>query len=694
MDLKLTQQLAQIKFSTQILRRLGEELNPSIDQSILELVKNSYDADATTCIVTLSNASRSGGTITISDNGNGMDSNSIINGWLVLGESSKSGLKKTRLGRIPAGSKGLGRLAALRMGGIAQLISIPKNSQSDKYELVIDWKKYDSARLVEEVDIVVDHEKLSNNTTSGSTITIKELKQNVSQREVKRIARGLILLADPFAEDPNAFRPILQAPEFKEMEKLVNRRYFDDADFHLKTELDKTGKASASILDWRGNLLFKASHDEIANKRNGSIYSCPPTDFEFWAFILNATTFSTRETSLNEVREWLKEFGGVHLYENGLRVNPYGNPGNDWLDINLSRAKSPEERPSTNNSIGIVKVKDSKGLLLQKTDRSGFIESDVFHEIRSFCQDTLEWLARRRLDLAEQRRQKTRTVTSTISADSKQTVQQKINTLSGKNKTELQKAFSTYEKTQEDVVKTLRAEIQLYRTLSTAGIMAATFSHESSGNPLKVIEQSIKAIERRGQEYLKGNYEQLLARPVKSILRATTSLSVLGSATLRLLSFEKRRASRVEIHQVLNNVLETFKPFLDGRNVKAIVNYTMGNPFLRSSEAAIESIITNLINNSLVALEKSKVDKRKIYISTSIESTVLVLSVSDNGPGIEGISIKDIWLPGQTTNPNGTGLGLTIVRDATLDLGGTVRAIPHGEHGGAEIIIELPIIGK
>ena len=41
------------KFSTDILRRLGEELNPNPDQGILELVKNAYDADARTCTVDL-----------------------------------------------------------------------------------------------------------------------------------------------------------------------------------------------------------------------------------------------------------------------------------------------------------------------------------------------------------------------------------------------------------------------------------------------------------------------------------------------------------------------------------------------------------------------------------------------------------------------------------------------------------------
>lgn len=65
----------------------------------------------------------------------------------------------------------------------------------------------------------------------------------------------------------------------------------------------------------------------------------------------------------------------------------------------------------------------------------------------------------------------------------------------------------------------------------------------------------------------------------------------------------------------------------------------------------------------------------------------------DNGPGIRGINVSDIWLPGETTYPNGTGLGLTIVRDTVQDLGGSVDAVGQGELGGAEIIIQLPILG-
>jgi len=118
---KATSTTTSFRFATDILRRLGEELNPSPDQGLLELVKNAYDANATECIIELLNTNDCGGLVRITDDGDGMTSNEIINGWLILGKSSKSTTKLTRLGRVPAGNKGLGRLAALRMGNLVDM---------------------------------------------------------------------------------------------------------------------------------------------------------------------------------------------------------------------------------------------------------------------------------------------------------------------------------------------------------------------------------------------------------------------------------------------------------------------------------------------------------------------------------------------------------------------------------------------
>src|SRR5438552_7442863 len=115
-----------LRFSTAILRLLGEELNPSPDQGILELIKNAYDADATECVVELKGAHIPGGSLRVWDNGSGLDAAEIRDGWLVVGNSLKSRRNTSPKGRLLVGSKGLGRLAALRLGHKVTLISRPE----------------------------------------------------------------------------------------------------------------------------------------------------------------------------------------------------------------------------------------------------------------------------------------------------------------------------------------------------------------------------------------------------------------------------------------------------------------------------------------------------------------------------------------------------------------------------------------
>ena len=70
-----------IQFSTEILRRLGEELNPNPDQGILELVKNSYDADAKSCVVEFNRGDWPNGSVSVSDDGDGMNAQGITDGF-------------------------------------------------------------------------------------------------------------------------------------------------------------------------------------------------------------------------------------------------------------------------------------------------------------------------------------------------------------------------------------------------------------------------------------------------------------------------------------------------------------------------------------------------------------------------------------------------------------------------------------
>ncbi|TAK14728.1 MAG: histidine kinase [Anaerolineae bacterium] len=683
---------ATFRFSTNILRRLGEELNPSPGIGILELVKNAYDADALNCTIELLQTNNAGGAFRVVDDGVGMSIDQITDGWLVLGKSEKNSSVRTHLGRFPAGDKGLGRLAALRLGDKASLCTRPKSKPGTEFELTISWEEFDQARLVEDVGLEI----LSRSTklAHGSEITVENLRSPIGEVDIKKLARALVLLADPFGDDPSGFHPKLVVPEFQRFETLVSSRYFDQADYHLSASVDLDGRVSAETTDWKGNVLFSANHDEIAAKRNRELYSCPPTQFDVWVFLLDAEKFKLRNITIGEVRTWLSEFGGVHLFHNGIRVSPYGDTGFDWLDINVRRSQNPEERPSTNTLIGRVFVKDQVHSLVQKTDRSGFIEDQSFQELRLFAQDSLEWLANRRLEVAQKRRLSSKQEAKEKSSRTETRVRKAIDELPKKQQGELIEAFSAYERARQKEVETLHKEVQLYRTLSTVGIMAATFAHESSGNSIKLISQAINTIERRARKLSQDEFENLLSSPVEAIKASLGALSVLGIATLRLLDHDKRRIGRVDLNHVVAQMDSTFKPFLVERDVELKIQLADGGPYLRGSEAAVESIITNLINNSLAAFEHAGTNHRQIHLITYSDEEIYTLVVTDNGPGIEGISLKDIWLPGRSTRLNGTGLGLAIVKDTVSDLGGKVSAREHGDLGGAEITVELPILGR
>ena len=298
---------------------------------------------------------------------------------------------------------------------------------------------------------------------------------------------------------------------------------------------------------------------------------------------------------------------------------------------------------------------DRDAALVQKTDRSGFIEDESFVELRSFAQDAMEWMADQRMREAEKRRSRERVAAPGRVETAKQRVEKALEAVPVEARTVISKAFESYESSRDREAGLLRREVQLYRTLSTAGITAAVFAHESSGSPIKVISQSVDAIARRARRVMGSSYEDTVGPPVAGIRRATRSLSVLGTATLRLIDHDKRRTSRVDLHNVVADVLDTYGPFLDGRDVEVRTALAPGRPYLRGSEAAVESVIVNLLANCLSAFEAHGTLDRLIELSTTVTDHRWRLVVEDNGPGIRGIRKGDIWLPGRTTRKNGTG---------------------------------------
>ncbi|MCQ3804858.1 MAG: ATP-binding protein [bacterium] len=257
-----------LRFAPSILARLGEELVSHPDQGIVELVKNAYDADARLCQVTLSETTQHGGRVIVRDDGDGMTIQQIRDGWLVLGRSGKDPMERTRLGRLPVGEKGLGRLAALRLGQRVVLVTRPRDEPGAEYCMEIDWALFDNVPVVEDVPLEI--EKRPTSEGYGTSITISNLVSPLRRMDTKRLARSLIPLADPFESD-RSFSAELISDDFRDLEQLVTSGYFDEAHHRLRAELDPDARGSAVAMDHRGNIKWKADHRDLG--RSGTYRS-------------------------------------------------------------------------------------------------------------------------------------------------------------------------------------------------------------------------------------------------------------------------------------------------------------------------------------------------------------------------------------------------------------------------------------
>ncbi|MGF1776927.1 ATP-binding protein [Vibrio nomapromontoriensis] len=689
-----------LKFAPSILARLGEELLPNFDQGIIELVRNSYDADALECTVTLNNVSKPGGSITIRDTGIGMDRNKIESAWLVLGHSSKRGTKTTPNGRIQVGDKGLGRLAALRMGTSVIVHSYPEQYPNSKYSneehnVELDWVKFDQSSTVDEISVEIESLDLPNQTLSGTTIIIRDLKQKISKQEAERLARSLMLLSNPF-EKVNDFKLKLVCSEYPELEKLVKTGYLSEAEFVIKAKLNSDGTAEAEIYDWKDTILWKTSSSDWftrKNKSNSPTYKAPRAEFELSIFQLDNSSFATRAINKRQVSTWLKAVGGVHVYHNDFRVHPYGDEGSDWLDMNLARVNSPSIRPSTNTSIGRISIFDESKVLQQKTDRVGFIEDENFHELKRFITDALNWYANQRTQLATKIKEAQKSEDEQNVKDKESALKEAIQNLPDPIiKKQLRAAFKASKVASLKQTKHLKEDLKLYRSLATAGTTTAVFSHEIS-KPIAEIPESLSSAERLVRMNSDATLYKRYKERTSNILGYLSRLSHFAELQLDLLKRNKRRNGVIEVVPVILELLNNFQPLLDKEVITINFDHTgVENPKLNGSICILEAIITNCLTNSMRAFrtENFDVDTRTIEIHLAQEAdNSLLIRVSDNGPGITELSTADVWLPGITTIEDGTGFGLTIVKDSVSDLGGRCRVDAKGHLGGATFYFEF-----
>jgi signal transduction histidine kinase len=694
---------AHLRFASDILQRLGEELIPNPEQGLIELVKNSYDAESKECTVTLRDVTAPGGTITICDKGNGMQKADLENGFLIIGRSRKDPKALSpNLKRLPVGDKGLGRLAALRLGHKVTVRSRPKDEPGIEYTLIIDWNKIENVTFIEKVALKIKQSKTKDKP--GVTIEIQNLRKALPKTAVTSLAKELLLISDPFKSDAD-FKVNLQTTEFEELEKLVKESYFDDAIYYLEAHTDNAGYGTAKLIDKATGAVLATQKLPLLgkdknNKKEKEIrpYQMPKAELQLWMFKLTGS-YTPNSTESSGARKWISTFGGVYVYHRNLRVRPYGEQGSDWLDMNLARVSHPEERPSTNNSIGRVSIKDPEQIFIQPTSRTGFVDNKAFEDLRRFGQDAIGWSSTFRLKQVEKERELAKKNAPQAKKEAINELQESLNELYTTVQENLPQqavikvraALRKVKVTQEQEVFALREDLQLYRSLATAGTTAVVFAHESA-KPLTLVQLLLKSIEKTGRKLLSDKvFESELLRPLNRIKSVFSNLNVYSSFPIYHLKKAKRHVGSINVGEVWHDIADLFSPILKESEIEIRINFK-DTAFVKGSIASFEAIAANLISNSVYALTKkgSRLEERLIIVEGWCSDNELHIIHADNGPGIQ-LPLDEIWLPGKTTNSQGTGFGLTIVRDTVGDIKGSVKAIANGKMKGAEFRFNFPL---
>lgn len=396
------------KISAALKDLIGKELITDEFVAVFELVKNSFDANATKVeVIFEDNYNPDNAKIIIKDNGKGMNYDDLKNKWLFvaysakrLGKENEDYRDKIKTQRVFAGAKGVGRFSCDRLGKHLNLITI-KDEPNPKIEnLVVHWEDFENADEEEFVNIKVTHNELKDTPykiKSGTVLEITGLRDNWDRERILKLKKSLAKLINPNqGNDSEKFDIEIIAKEEVNIDKTPNKKgkSRDDWDIvngtirntifetlEIKTsnilvQISPDGNFIETTLQDRGDpIYFLKEKNPYSDLKNISVY----------LFQLNRTAKSnfTRTMGMEPVK-----FGSVFMYKNGFRVYPYGEPGEDLLLIDNRKQQGYNRFLGTRDLIGRIEINGEQPELKETTSRDGgLVKTPTYYNLVEFFYD-------------------------------------------------------------------------------------------------------------------------------------------------------------------------------------------------------------------------------------------------------------------------------------------------------------------
>ena len=689
-----------LKFTvdSHLLEELGERLVGKPYIALAELVKNSYDADATEVAINLDPKANM---IEVSDNGQGMSFEEFEKFWMRVGSRHKAKQKFSKslrnFHRPLTGSKGIGRLAVQYLARDMTLSTISERDRRTVLNAEVRWA--DAVKAGELTEAKVEyHLKKVDNGSSGTAITLIGLNHNWSQEAVQGLAREIWWLRPPFRRQslfPKTARDftvtfVSPDPEFAE----IFGRQMDailDAWYAKLVGKNAGGKVTLS-LEFRDE---EPMHEDFDIPIPCKLAS---GDFEIRIYKLSGR--QQYGIKVGDAKDYLKQFGGVRVYDNGFNLPYYGSPENDWLRVELDHshrlsrsALLPEKYqveegmnflPTLSRVLGLVNVDTSKEKELKiAITRDRLQDSIAFVNLTKMVRWALDFYA----------------VNEKLRSKDEALEEQEIETVKFRNLEDVldahaseipPKTFSTLKSELRSVSRAVATEAEetanrvgFIAPLATAGIASIGFQHEFKQQILG-FAQIVGKIDKLRAEL---NDPRMVAalEDLKEDLLAWINRAEMTNAIFAYYG-EAENVQLRERYQATKVVKEIWKQLefmARGAEIDA-ARLSEGVLLPKGSLVEWSSIFQNVFLNSFNAMENSK--RRLIDISSRQAGRDFEILVQDTGVGIDLSDLGKLFQPfyrkvtvsreRRVAGYGGTGLGLTIVRMVAQNLGVEVTFIP------------------
>ena len=652
------------KVTSHMFGLLGEQLVKNENVALLELVKNAYDADASEVNVIMKEVDNpTNGQIIIEDNGCGMDMDIIKNVWLEAGTDFKSTISETPLyKRHPLGEKGIGRFAVHKLGNKIELVSKQENKKEIYFS--INWDEIKKYKYIDEIPInLFEREpQIFKGNNTGTHIFITSLKNKWDRGSTRDLYRSVIAFNNPFSTSSN-FRVNFNIDNAEWIQDLLTPdKVKDYALYYVEAEIEgdkikkfrygfrpynTMEKLQKRVVDETDEQIKKVL--EMVDRDNKSInlnnHKIGRVNFSAYIFDRETKILRLGLSDIKGLKEYLNLNGGIRIYRDGIRVYDYGEPENDWLELDIRRVNVPAKRISNNLILGAIELNRNESKdLIEKTNREGFIENEAYITFKSAILYLLNVIENQRnIDKEKIRlfygtKEKSQPVIASIN-ELKSVVEEKIKDDVTRN--EIIRYLDRIEKEYEDINEILLKS-------AGAGLNLSVVIHEME----KILGELKKVVEK----------EKVNERIV-TLVRHLSDL-VEGYTALIRSSGKKKE----EIIKLIDQAIFNMEYRLNYHSIKLekeYKNYKGDNKIPVVRNLLLNSIM-NIIDNSIWWLDYSKKDtdkEKKLFINLIDKPEgYLSIIIADNGCGFT-LPSEEIIKPYVFAKPDGMGIGLHIVSE-------------------------------